>query len=96
VWALPPTVWQVEQLPALHRPAEGERRRLAALLGPLLRWIIGYEHAVLVEHGPAYREACLAAWSRRGLALPATAVASEWERFSEACDAALAAVPDLR
>jgi hypothetical protein len=84
--ALPPAIWQVEQLPTLSRAANADRARLNALLGDLLRWVVAYEHAVLAVQGLAYREACLAQWSRQKLGLPADALVPAWQNLAEEID----------
>jgi hypothetical protein len=84
--ALPPAIWQVEQLPTLSRAANADRTRLNALLGDLLHWVIAYEHTVLAVQGLAYREACLAQWSRQKLGLPADALVPAWQNLAEEID----------
>ncbi len=69
--ALPPAIWQIEQLPTLSRAGDADRARISALLGDLLRRVVAYELTVLAAQGLAYREARLARWSRSKLGLPA-------------------------
>jgi hypothetical protein len=83
---LPPEIWQIDQLPALGRADDADRARLATLLGDLLHWVIAYEHTVLAVQGLAYREACLAQWSRQKLGLPADALVPAWQNLAEEID----------
>lgn len=81
--ALLPAIWQIEQLPTMSRAGDADRARLNALLGDLLRWVVEYEHAVLAVQGLAYREACLAQWSRQKLGLPADGLVPAWQTLAE-------------
>ncbi len=87
---LPLTIWTQEHLPPLHRPAAADRERLALLLAGLLDWISAYESTVLAEQGVAYREACLAQWSRRKLGVPAAELPARWAILRGDCADALA------
>ncbi|NJO82742.1 MAG: hypothetical protein HC828_07890 [Blastochloris sp.] len=87
---LPLTIWTQEQLPPLRRPGAADREALALLLGGLLDWIGAYESAVLAAHGLAYRESCLAQWSRRKLGVPAAELPTHWEAFGADCAGTLA------
>ncbi|MCG8347358.1 MAG: hypothetical protein MI924_06205 [Chloroflexales bacterium] len=80
---LAPEIWRTEQLPAQGRAGDADRARVAALLGDLLRRVIAYEHTVLAAQGLAYREACLARWSRRKLGLPADALVPAWQTLAK-------------
>lgn len=84
---LAPQIWRIEQLPPRGRAGEADRARLAALLGELIGRVIAYEHTVLAAEGPAYREACLAQWSRRKLGLPADALLPAWRALAAEIDA---------
>ncbi len=83
---LPPEIWRSEQLPALSRAVDADRAHLTALLGDLVRWVVAYEQTVLAVQGLAYREACLAQWSRQKLGLPADAMVSAWQNLAEEID----------
>jgi hypothetical protein len=48
--------------------------------------VIAYEHTVLAVQGLAYREACLAQWSRQKLGLPADALVPAWQNLAEEID----------
>lgn len=78
-----PEIWRSEQHPALSRAADTDRARLSALLSDLLRRVIAYEHTVLAVQGLAYREVCLAQWSRRKLGIPADALVPAWQTLAE-------------
>jgi hypothetical protein len=80
--ALPPAIWQIELLPTMSRAGDADRARLNALLGDLLRWVVAYEQTVLAVQGLAYREACLAQWSRQKLGLPADALVPAWQTLT--------------
>ncbi|MFQ3663564.1 MAG: hypothetical protein SNJ69_14380 [Chloroflexaceae bacterium] len=80
--ALPPAIWQIEQLPTLFRAGDADRARLSDLLGDLLRRVVTYELTVLAAQGLAYREACLARWSRSKLGLPADALVPAWQTLT--------------
>ncbi len=85
-------IWQIEQLPNLGRAGDADRARLAGLLCELLRWVIAYEHTVLAVQGLAYREACLAQWSRQKLGLPAHALVPAWQTLAEEIDTSCTSV----
>ncbi|GAB4426544.1 MAG: hypothetical protein OHK0015_07530 [Chloroflexi bacterium OHK40] len=81
--ALPPSIWQQQGLPPLHRPREADRARTAALLSDLIAWIVAYEEALPRSEGAAYREACLRQWSRQRLALPADRLIPGWRALAD-------------
>ena len=81
---LPPEIWQMKQLPALNRATDADRTRITVLLGNLVRWVIAYEHTVLAVQGLAYREACLAQWSRQRLGFAADGFIPAWEELAGA------------
>jgi len=87
--ALPATIWRIEQLPALHRPGLDDRARLSALLDGLIAWTIRYEQRILATQSAAYRQACLAQWSRERLALPADQMVSGWATLADVIAEAL-------
>lgn len=82
--ALPPTIWEIEGLPPLRHPAADDRARLALLLDRTIAWTIAYERGIFDTAGRAYREACLAAWTRRWLGLPVDALIPGWQVFAAA------------
>lgn len=89
--ALPPSIWQQEELPDTRRPGEQDRERTAALLGDLIGWIVAYEEGLLGSYGPGYRENCLYEWSRKKLALPADQLVPEWRALASSITAELSA-----
>lgn len=91
---LPPAIWRTEQLPALSPAAASDRTRLSVLLGDLLRWVVAYEHTVLAVQGLAYREGCLAQWSRQKLGLPAAALVPAWQTLTVEIEASCRSAAD--
>lgn len=89
--ALPPTIWEIGGLPPLRHPAADDRARLALLLDRTIAWTIAYERGILNTAGRAYREACLAAWTRRRLGLPVDALIPGWQVFAAAAAQSCAA-----
>ncbi len=80
---LPPTIWQIDALPPLTRPSKPDQARLGILLPALFDWICRYERAILTVEGLAYREACVAQWSRQRLALPAAGFVAAWADLAD-------------
>lgn len=82
---LPLTIWTHEQLLPQRRPGAADRAHVALLLSELITWIVTYEQAVLAAPGLAYREACLAQWSRGKFGVPAAELPTKWVNFGADC-----------
>lgn len=70
--------WLPDQLMPLAHPSPFTQQQLVAAL----RWIAYYEAWVVDSCGSAYRQACVEAWTRGQLRVPAAQIVGEWERLA--------------
>ena len=75
--------WSDEDLPALHLPAESERKVCAGLTVDLINWIHSYEVNVVEQLGVTYRQQTLTQWDNgKRPFIPAEQFATAWHALS--------------